>query len=561
MNDMAARIKAETNIQTVLEENGVRLIGNGPEKKAKCPFHEDGNPSFGVNVETGLWHCHACKVGGDVISLLAKFAGKDASQYLREAAESQNDLKTPWRAVSAPKKGNPVNQKIVKIYPYHDSLGREVYQVVRLEPKSFRQRHPGENGDWVWNMDRVQRVLYRLPDIIQAQEVWVVEGEKDADTLVDLGFCATCNVGGAGKWLDSYTESLADKDVVLCGDNDKPGEEHVNKVMDSLAGKVKSLRRVRLPLDFKDASDYAASFGPEKAQATDAFCRLRDESKLLLKGIDLPLRSMAEMEADYADYVQKSNESPLDLGRWLPSLRKCCRKMVPGDLVTVLGGTGVGKTTVLQNICGAFPDIPMLFFQLELSPAAMFERMLVWKTKWTGEKVEEGYAKGSKIGKETLDKMFSKLLICNESGLTIEKISQYVKRAELKLGEPPRLVLIDYIQLMEGKGDSRYERFSQIAEDARKMANALNLVVVMTSQIKRKNEEGSPEVSKTDAKESGSIENSSSLLLGAWRVAQEEGDDRFFVKVIKNSRGASGLVVECNWDKMRIVETSRIEEG
>jgi len=557
---IAEEMKANLDIVSELEARGVFLKGNGQERIGKCPFHEDGSPSFSVNTDKQVWKCHAGCGGGSVIDLIAKFEGKDPRQMLREANPSANDPKTPWRANSASKKAIPDRLEEEKIYPYHDSMGREVYQVVRYKPKTFRQRHLAEDGSWKWSMDGVTRVLYRLPKIIAAQEVWVVEGEKDADALVDCGFEATCNVGGAGKWLDSYTDSLADKDVVVCGDNDKAGEEHAQKVMDSLAGKVRSLRRVKAPSPHKDAADFVASFRGGLLQASDALAKLRDQAELLVKGLDLPLKGLAEMEGAYQRFVAKSVESPLDLGLWLPSLRKCARRLVPGDLVTVLAGTGVGKTAILQNICLAFATTPTVFFQMELSEEAMFERMVAFKTKWTGEAIEHGYEKGSAIGPEALGRMFPKLLICNRSGLSLPVVEKYVDKAELKLGERPRLVLLDYVQLIQGSGDSRYERFSQIAEDARQLANRLGVTIVMTSQIKRKSEDSAPEVTKTDAKESGSIENSSSLLLGAWRTTDEFGNDTMFVRVIKNSRGTVGVTIECNWDgSMRISERSPVK--
>ncbi|MFM7103125.1 MAG: DnaB-like helicase C-terminal domain-containing protein, partial [Verrucomicrobiota bacterium] len=456
--------------------------------------------------------------------------------------------KTSGRALPAPKNGIPAGQKIVKIYPYHDSLGREVYQVVRYEPKTFRQRHPDGRGGWKWSMDGVTRVLYRLPHIQSAEEVWVVEGEKDAETLVGLGFEATCNVGGAGKWLTPYTTTLQGKHVVLCGDNDKAGEEHVNKVMESLAGKVKTLRRVRVPADFKDVTDYVASFG-NNLTAFEDLATLRDQARLLVNGVDLPLKTVAEMEAAYAGFVARSKESPLDLGCWLPSFRKSVRNLVPGDLVTVLAGTGVGKTAILQNVCAAFPLVPTVFFQMELSEEAMFERLVSHASRWAPKTIEQGYSMGSQLGPEIINKWYSKLLVCTRSGLTIEQIADFVQKAELKTGEKPRLVLMDYVQLIHGRGDSRYERFSEIAEAARQMANRLGVTVIMTSQIRRKNEDASPEVTKADAKESGSIENSSSLLLGAWREERENGAPRFLLRVLKNSRGPIGLTIEAAWSE------------
>ena len=59
-------------------------------------------------------------------------------------------------------------------------------------------------------MDGVERLPYRLPDLLAAAEaeVWVVEGEKDVETLRAAGETATCNPGGAGKWLPAFSQYL-----------------------------------------------------------------------------------------------------------------------------------------------------------------------------------------------------------------------------------------------------------------------------------------------------------------------------------------------------------------
>jgi hypothetical protein len=102
-------------------------------------------------------------------------------------------------------------------YPYQDASGRHVYDVRRYEPKDFRSYNvaTGKLG-----LDGATRVLYRLPEVLKAETVWIVEGEKDADGLAAIGMAATTNTGGALKWEDSYTECLAGKDILLCGDSD-----------------------------------------------------------------------------------------------------------------------------------------------------------------------------------------------------------------------------------------------------------------------------------------------------------------------------------------------------
>jgi DNA primase len=94
---------------------------------------------------------------------------------------------------------------------------------------------------------RIRRVLYRLPDVLEAlaseKAVFVVEGEKDADALWRLGIPATCNAGGANKWRPEYGEALRGADIVVIGDNDQAGRDHVQSVAAALHC---TARRVRV---------------------------------------------------------------------------------------------------------------------------------------------------------------------------------------------------------------------------------------------------------------------------------------------------------------------------
>ena len=113
-------------------------------------------------------------------------------------------------------------------YDYADADGKLLYQVVRYAPKSFLQRRPDGNDGWIWDLEGVKRVLYRLPELLAApeHEVWIVEGEKDADRLASLGFIATTNAGGAGKWRSEFSDLLRGRHVVVLPDNDETGRRH-----------------------------------------------------------------------------------------------------------------------------------------------------------------------------------------------------------------------------------------------------------------------------------------------------------------------------------------------
>jgi hypothetical protein len=70
------------------------------------------------------------------------------------------------------------------IYSYTDTLGKELFQVVRYKGKRFAQRRRGDNGEWIYKTADVPMVvLYHMPDVVTAKHIIMVEGERDADNL------------------------------------------------------------------------------------------------------------------------------------------------------------------------------------------------------------------------------------------------------------------------------------------------------------------------------------------------------------------------------------------
>jgi 5S rRNA maturation endonuclease (ribonuclease M5) len=165
--------------------------------------------------------------------------------------------------------GNRPERKIVATYPYTDENGRLLFEVVRFDPKDFAQRRPDGKGGWVWNLEGVRRVLYRLPDVLKAVQaggmVFIVEGEKDADALCGLGLMATTNPHGAGKWREDYSETLKGAHVVILPDKDDAGRKHAESVAKSLWGKARTIKVVELSGDsVKDVSDWLRAGGTKE---------------------------------------------------------------------------------------------------------------------------------------------------------------------------------------------------------------------------------------------------------------------------------------------------------
>jgi len=221
---------------------------NGNGWMAKCPIHADSTASLSISE------------GKDGRILLNCFAKCETKKIVESIGLKMSDLMPP-KVKKTP--------QIVKVYDYHDGTGKMVFQVVRFDPKDFRQRQPDGNGGFRWTMDGIERVLYRLPQVIEAvkndQVIYKVAGEKDADALVTMGLCATTNPGGEGKWQDSCNAALVGARVVVIADKDKTGRQHANLIKVALQNLAKSFCIIELPdhngHKVKDAYDWVHAGG------------------------------------------------------------------------------------------------------------------------------------------------------------------------------------------------------------------------------------------------------------------------------------------------------------
>ncbi len=200
---------------------------------------------------------------------VAQMAGLIPSQYepCREH-QSRKGATSPARPPQPPAKTQPGHNNGHKpkaatlhqtIFEYHNSAGGMIFQVIRKEledgSKDFPLRQPDGRGGWLYTIKGLELVLYCLPAVLDAQTVFVCEGEKCAERLnTELrraGFfgphVATTNPLGAGKWREAYTGALSGKAVVVLPDNDEPGERHGSHVCRSASGSASSVRLLNLP--------------------------------------------------------------------------------------------------------------------------------------------------------------------------------------------------------------------------------------------------------------------------------------------------------------------------
>lgn len=291
---------------------------------ARCPAHDDNKNSLHITIGTNgkiLLHCHA---------------GCPLPDILNAAQLNLADLGSS--GTTTPKPPSRFG-KIVKAYDYTTKENVLICQALRDENKNFMYRRPSHKEPpadlWIYDLDGVDRVLYRMPEVHAAhqlgQRIYIVEGEKDADTIAALGLTGTTTIGGASApWQAQYTAALAGAaDVVIIPDNDDPGRKHAEKIRDAIANHVQALRILNLPglRDKEDVSDWAARGGTQQELE-----HLADNTEPFTP----PVRRLVAASVSLGHLLTEQITKPKSLlGGGLLSA---------GDLGILYGKPGIGKT-------------------------------------------------------------------------------------------------------------------------------------------------------------------------------------------------------------------------
>lgn len=550
------------NRGAVLKRSGKTFVTNS------CPrvgHHQAHHLCVSVDQDQGTFHCNDnCNVGGSVIDWVMIEKNMDFKQACEELGGT--DVQTSDQGRSQPKnKADSIphvpGQGITKtqlnkkphqqlgepdvVYEYTDENNRVLYEVLRYghgEGKTFRQRQKLQDGSHQWDLDGVTRVLYRLPQVLAASTVIVVEGEKSSDYLDDLGVTATTNCGGSNGWLEAYAYPLQGKDIVVIPDNDPAGNKRADAVIESLVNKANSIKRVMAPEGFKDIDQWLDAIPSD--QRLKSLNALIDTTAHVLPPV--PIYNMKEMEDRYREFVKKQGEAGYSLQRFHPGFAKITRKMVPGEVLLIIGDTGSCKTAVAQTIAKSAAPLPTLFFEMELPETMMFERFVQMELGVEGQTVEWEYAHSSESRYQDL-KGLHHILVCPQAGLTVQNVEHYITRSALKFGKMPAIVIVDYIGLMrKANAKSRYEVVSDCAEDLKVIAKRCNVVMIILSQVARhfENKNARTEIRLHDGKDSSSLEASAGLVVGVWQSDENE----LTLKILKNTKGKAGHTVTANVD-------------
>jgi hypothetical protein len=289
--EMITKLK-QINLKEFLTTQGLKFTGN----KALCPFHNDKVPSLEVSQKDGiwLWFCFACQTGGTIIDFIIKRDGVNEKEAIKKLVQHfglDNEIKAKPR--------------IIAEYEYHDAAGNLLYKVLRFEPKAFKADRKVAPAD---------QVLFRLPQVLKASEVWLVEGEKDVLTAEKCGLIATTAPFGKGNWKPQFTEALAGKAVHFCPDGDVPEHEVIKRAQE-IKKKARAVKIIRLPgLDpsrgLKDLTDWVELHDSKTYEELSAWLRRIAAETPEFREPRVPLGIKNSFLEAYIDSVSQVTDAP-----------------------------------------------------------------------------------------------------------------------------------------------------------------------------------------------------------------------------------------------------------
>lgn len=278
-----------------------------------------------------------------------------------------------------------------------------------------------------------------------------------------------------------------------------------------------------------------------------------------------------ELVSAYTRFIQALKESKISLG-W-PEVDACLRGIAPGEVLTIIAKSGVGKSAILQNILryiGLARQSSSLWASMEQPAAQVFERYAQMAAEIAGAEIEAAWTQGTvdrdRVSQRVIEEMGPWALTCDVPGLKIEELEQAVELGAQKIGRPINLLAIDYLGLIDGSDLDRnlYAAVSRVVREIKNLAKRQQLAVILLCQVSRAGgEDGSSPLTINSARESGAIEEAADFLLGLYRpnLNTPEQDDIMAIQILKNRKGKSGNTFEYEFDRKSMVIRSAVLNG
>lgn len=291
-----------------------------------------------------------------------------------------------------------------------------------------------------------------------------------------------------------------------------------------------------------------------------------DLSQHQIEGRAYALREIIHDSMETIDKLYQRREHVTGLATGFHEFDVKTAGLQPSDLIVVAGRPSMGKSAFVSCLCehiGIILKKPIAFFSLEMSKEQLVQRMLCSHARVDAQKVRTGYLSHQDWPKLTnaAGKLSqAPIFIDDTPSQTVLEIRAKARR--LKMQHQIELVVVDYLQLMQGVRpvENRQQEIAEISRSLKALARELHVPVIAVSQLSRAVESRAgnrPQLS--DLRESGAIEQDADVVVLLFREEYynptEENRNRAEAIIAKQRNGVTG----CSVDLVFLKEYTRFE--
>jgi len=258
-------------------------------------------------------------------------------------------------------------------------------------------------------------------------------------------------------------------------------------------------------------------------------------SQKYLKNVFQPIDNLLTEAFDRIDELHKQSGKLRGLPTGFHDLDNLLAGLQKSDLVILAARPSVGKTSLALDIArqsAIISKVPIGIFSLEMSKEQLVDRMLcaqanvsLWRMRTGKLSDKEEDNDFSRIGEAMGRLSEAPIFIDDSASSNIMEIRTKARRLQVEKGLG--LLIIDYLQLMEGRGkygDNRVQEVSEITRGLKGIARELNIPVLALSQLSRSAEMSKPAIPRlSHLRESGSIEQDADVVMFIYRKAADRG--------------------------------------
>jgi replicative DNA helicase len=273
--------------------------------------------------------------------------------------------------------------------------------------------------------------------------------------------------------------------------------------------------------------------------------------------------------AIFKKFATEIDKNTIKLG--IPAIDNKVR-VTTSMLVGLLAAPSAGKTSVSLSILNeaSRSNIKSVFFSLDMGAPLVLQRLIQKHARLNSKTIYSMYQNSdNEIGKieTTLDSEYKNVSFCFKSGITTQDIRDYIVKEQEASEEKVRLVVVDYLECLQGPYSDATANTSIIAQQLKDIANDLEVCIVLLLQPQKHAGDPSSELlSYRNIKGSSAVEQAASVIFTMWRPGfspKNPVEDKYLsMAVVKNRMGSLDLF-EFSWDGLtgELTELDELQQG